>query len=370
MCKQSLAFCLFLGLFSGIMSAQAADVPTSMVPAAVFFPVLPVEAAPDAEPELLPVASNHPLNGDHTGITRAVIVVHDFSRDAGHALSELSGLAGNDNNNTLIIAPQFLLESDITRFADHLPDNGKNFARWPLGGWNSGGDSLQLGRNQGISSFTVMDLLLMYLADKTAFPALTQVTIAGHGEGGDFVQRYAAAGQATGLLNQQNILVRFLVGDASSYVYFTTSRSQNGKQVTDVANTASGCADYNSWPYGLEAPNNYVKHVGANAIKLGYVMRPVIYIVGASPAHADPAPDNSCAATMQGSNRPGRAAAYQTYLATTFGETAQKLHSFSILTNTGYDDSAIYGSPCGVSVLFGDGMCTPAQTNNILVVKP
>ncbi len=211
-----------------------------------------------------------PLAGDHVqGLTRApYLVVHDFSRDASHVLAELMTLAAGDNATTLIIAPQFLLDSDIARFADHLPDGGKNFARWTLGGWNSGGDSLPLAQEKGISSFTVMDLLLMYLADKTNFPDLNQITIVGHGEGADFVQRYAAAGQATDILNQQNRWVLAFRGRQPVIVFISISPPNGRKpasQLLTLATTkdaAPTCADFNNWPYGLDAPNAYVKHIG------------------------------------------------------------------------------------------------------------
>jgi len=81
--------CLTL-LLSGPLAL--AEAPTTVVPAAVFFPVLPIEARPDVQPQLVPVTSNHPLAGDHAGLTRAVIVIHDFSRDAAHVLAEMTAL--------------------------------------------------------------------------------------------------------------------------------------------------------------------------------------------------------------------------------------------------------------------------------------
>ena len=83
-----------------------------------------------------------PLDGDHSAIDAAVIIViHDVSRDASSnyaVWSMMTALAGGANETTMIIAPQFLLESDIAGFADHLPNEGREgIARWAwrVGRW-------------------------------------------------------------------------------------------------------------------------------------------------------------------------------------------------------------------------------------------
>ena len=43
------------------------------------------------------------------------------------------------------------------------------------------------------------------------------------------------------------------------------------------------------------------------------------------------------------------------YLNTIFGDDADKTQKFAIVPNAGYDPVAMFGSRCGMSVLFGDG---------------
>jgi hypothetical protein len=194
---------------------------TPAIPAATWFPILPFDAEPDAQPQLLPLTSNMPLDEDHTGVTRAIIVIHDVSRDSSSALAMLATLAGERNKTTFIMAPQFLLESDIARFAGHLPDEGRNLARWTPGAWEDGGESTAHPPDKGISTFTAMDLLLAFLSEKKFFPDLQDVIVTGHGAGGDFVLRYAAIGLAPDLLDPLGIKVQFAAANASSYLYFT-----------------------------------------------------------------------------------------------------------------------------------------------------
>jgi len=324
--------------------------------AATFFPILPLDAGADAEPSFLPVASNHPLDGDHAGMTRAVIVIHDFSRDAGKALTTLTALAGAENGRTMILAPQFLLESDITRFADNLPDKGRAFARWTIAGWGMGDNSLSQLAHKGISSFTVLDLLLLYLGDRASFPDLKEVLVIGHGEGADFTQRYAAVGQAPDLLKDQNLPVGFIVADASSYLYITPVRPRGARQGFSPPDAAA-CKDYNAWPYGLDALNDYAKHAGVNAIKTRFASRQIAYLVGADSFKNDPAPDTACAATFQGKDRPARAINYVGYIGLLYGEDAGKQQNLTVIPNTSYDAAGLYGSKCGMTLLFGDGNC-------------
>lgn len=328
--------------------------------ASAYFPVLPLGAGDDTNPQILPVVSNYALDGDHKGLTHAVIIIHDYTRDANANAAMIASLAGNVNAQTFILAPQFLLDVDMTRMENISPEQRKMLAYWQLDGWVQGGESVAAPAQKSISSFTAMDLMLLYLGEKKIFPDLQTVTIAGHGLGGDFVQRYAAIGQAPDILDRQHVTVRFLAADPSSYLYFTLPRfliSKPGAKPSLGTPDLTQCSNYNAYPYGLDNPNTYVKHAGTGAIKLRYVTRNVTYIVGEKAAEGDALADNSCAAMLQGPNRVARQTAYNMYLTVTFGDAAQKLQQFASVPKAGYEPAALFGSSCGLSVLFGDGVC-------------
>ncbi len=336
------------GAFSGASALNAS-----------YFPVFPLGAGDLAAPQLLPVVSNHTLDGDHHGLTHAVIIVHDLSRDANGIAGTIASLAGPEGNAAFILAPQFLIDSDVARLAGIMAEQSKMLVRWPLDGWVMGGDSIAIPPQKAISSFTAFDLLLLYLGEKKFFPDLQSVTVAGLGAGGDFVQRYAAVGQAPDILDLQHLQVRFLVADASSYLYFTAPRflvAKPGAKPSLGTPGAAICSTYNNYPYGLENPNAYVKRVGSAAIKLRYVTRPVTYVTGEK-IQEDVPPDASCAAQLQGSDRLTRQSGYNMYLKVTFGDAAEKLHKFMTIPKAGYEPAALFGSPCGMAVLLGDGMC-------------
>jgi hypothetical protein len=326
-------------------------------PVATYFPILPYDADPEATPQLLPLASNYPLDGDHSQITRAIIAIHDVNRDAGGTLGVLTTLAGAAGDHTLIIAPQFLLESDIAHFAGDLPSNGQDLARWPLSAWEDGGDSTPHNGQRGISSFTAMDMVVLFLGDKAFFPNLTDIVIAGHGAGADFALRYAATGQAPDLVFETSH-VRYVAANASSYLYVTPARPQITNPGFAPADNVK-CPSYNSYKYGILYLNEYAKRLGGSAIQLRYPSRQVMYMAGEKVASDDHYPDTSCAAEMQGPNRLARMMNYNTYLGTAFGDSISKNQNFSGVVKTGYDPAAMFGSRCGMVGLFGDGDCQP-----------
>jgi hypothetical protein len=324
------------------------------VPATAFFPVLPFGAGADASPQLIPFASNQPLESDHAGITRAVVIIHDEQRDAQGTEAMVSTMAGNLNPSTLIIAPQFLLPSDIVRFAEALPEKGRGFAAWQVLSWMWGDDSMQIKGHKSVSSFAVVDLLLMYLSDRAMFPDLRTIVVAGFGTGANFVQRYASFSTAANAVSAGTAL-RFVVAGATSYLYQTASRPLGGNRGFGLPD-AGACPGVNNYPYGMEQLNPYARHQGANAAKVGYGMRFVTYLNSA----ASRATDANCAALAQGGTGLARAENYRIYLHTIYGDTVDKTHVFAKIPGDAADPVALFGSSCGMSALFGDGACASA----------
>lgn len=343
----------------------AADAPvesppiTAAVPASMFFPIFPEGTSDDTPPSFMPVASNQSLEQTHPDVRHAVIIIHDFSRDASKSLMMLSALAGVANDTTIIIAPQFLTQADISRFADHLPDKGRDFARWSLTGWANGEVSNDLPGHKGISSFMALDLLLMMLDDRTSFPDLRAVTIIGHGMGGDFLQRYAAVGRAPDLLAKDGLETGYIVANATSYLYLTATRVRGDKN--GLGNTTSdNCPAFNQWPYGLENLPPYAKRKGANAVKTTYASKHIIFMDGETAAQGDPAPDTSCAAMAEGADRVKRLTVYDSYVRTLYGAELADTQGSVILPKIGFDAAAVFGSPCGLS-LWLDGRFDPKK---------
>lgn len=354
------SFMRFFSLLACLWLVAGAAFAADAVPAPLYFPVLPLGASKEAVPQWVPLASTMRLDGAHAGVVRAIVVLHDETRDATAAMTAMAALAGEQNASTIIVAPQFLVPSDIVRFADLLPGRGRAFAAWQVSGWSKGDDSMPVSGRRNVSSFAVVDLLLMILSDKNLFPDLSAVVVAGYGAGANFVQRYAAFNSADDVLEKQNIGVRYVVAGAGNFLYLTPSRFLGGRKGFG-APEAPDCPAYNAYPYGLERMNDYARRRGANAAKVDYTSRLITYISAKGP---DPFPETDCAALMQGLTSTERAERYRLYLQSVYGDHAARTQAFAAAKEDKNDAAALFGSPCGITALFGDGAC-PASYGRI-----
>src|SRR5476649_1725217 len=171
-------------------------------------------------------------------VERVVIVFHGRLRNAPTYLRSIERAANQSKqrSKTLLIAPQFLDERDIT--AHHLSDT---ILRWRNNAWMDGGKSV--GQKQ-ISSFVVIDHILKRLSDRKLFPNLKEIVIAGHSSGAQVVQRYAMiGGKEDVLLKKEGINLRYVVANSSSYGYFSPDRP--------VAVDPATCPGFDTWKYGV-----------------------------------------------------------------------------------------------------------------------
>jgi len=206
----------------------------------------------------------HPFNQSHPSVRRVVIVVHGLGRTAnGYFRSVLeSARADHRGTGTAIVAPRFPIAADKPAAGMHV---------WK-GGWAIGHRSLAPRR---ISSYQVIDEVFDRLRDRKRFPNLSQVVLAGHSAGGQFVNRYAAGGQAR---VNQGVRLKFLVMNPSSYVYLDKRRPVLGKAGMFVE--PKGVKDFNRYKYGLDDLNIYMKTRGREAILKQMQARRVYYLGG------------------------------------------------------------------------------------------
>lgn len=344
--------------------------PTNLAPPPVpsdlaryqFLPLMAKGATPDALPMLWPILSSRPLAGNHSLISRVVIVVHDLTRDPAETLREMVTIAGpgatGARANTLIIAPLFAAKPDRAAFKPLLTDATAHIAAWDTEAWWQGGDTNAADNKQRqVSSMTALDMLLLILADNKIYPELRSVVLAGYGRGGDFVHRYALFGRAPDILAQQHLPVQYVVADAQSYVYLTDARPGKAAGSFAPPKDTKACPDYQNYPYGLEAPNSYTRLTAGNVARLNYSDKQVTYLVGGG--DTVPAHDQSCGAAMQGKSVKDRATNYDIFLKSSFGDMPKQ--KLLIMPGAGDDALGLLTSGCGASLLFSDGECLRAE---------
>jgi hypothetical protein len=295
---------------------------------------------------VLPLFVSRDWSPSQPDIRRAVIIVHGYERNAGDYLRHVAGM--RPPGDTLVIAPQFLAAEDIA--AHNLP---AATLRWTREAWSNGLPALGPARQ---SSFDAIDALLARLGDRTQFPNLSGIVLAGFSAGGQLVQRYVAVGKGEDAIGHGDVGLRFVVGSPSSFAYFGDARPAPDGTAAAFAGAAA-CPQYNNWKYGFagDLPPYVAAAVapGVPAIEHRYAARDVTYLVGDdddNPNHKFL--DKSCGAEAQGPTRLARSRDFYAVLRQRDGASLNQI--LTIVPGAAHNAAKVLGSPCGRSALFDD----------------
>ena len=298
----------------------------------------------------LPLFSNKDIYEPDFNVSRAVIVVHGMNRNADDYYNSIynDALDLNVISETIIIAPQFLITTDLNHWQPSI-----EYVFWSgTTQWSSGGQSNSTSQHQrdyDISSFSLMDSLVSHIFIN--FPNLQDIVLVGNSAGGQFVNRYAAGtGQEVGGI------IRYIISAPSSYLYFDENRYTDYHFPLSWSIPES-CGDYNDYKYGLNDLNEYMEDVGIDSIHSRYYRRYIQYLVGTN----DTGGTQDCESMAQGSNRFERSIIYYNYLRYFFGNDISGRHKLALVPEVGHSFSNIFSSECGKVAIFGAGECEQFQ---------
>jgi pimeloyl-ACP methyl ester carboxylesterase len=159
------------------------------------------------------------LDVRNANVRRALIMVHGTNRNADHYFSTAVAatfLAGA-LDDSVVISPR------IASAAGNCHDTlAANEVSWSCTGdsWRSGGTSAS---HPDLTSFDFVDQILKKLANKSVFPNLRAIVVAGHSAGGQFVARYQMANRVHETLG---VPVSYVVANPSSYAWPDNTRPQ------------------------------------------------------------------------------------------------------------------------------------------------
>ncbi|KAJ6021968.1 hypothetical protein N7540_007472 [Penicillium herquei] len=258
---------------------------------------------------------------DDDKLEHLYIVLHGRLRDGNEywkILDDAISKAKDDNYpgtdiEMAVLAPQFF----STKY--NSGQYTKNQLAWDdLNAWEAGAQANHPD-DTDLTSFDVLDGLVKLHSDKDKYPKLTNITVVGHGGGGQLAQRYSALGDDA----PDNVHVRYIHGDPSSCMYFTEDRPV----LSDDESSKKLCPDYNVWRYGFDKfPGTGGKRMTPKDYFQQYLSRDVISIVGLQDTGASG--DQSCMGIMQGGiNRRARNLIWYRYINTLAG-TDEKLDGF------------------------------------------
>lgn len=233
---------------------------------------------------------------DHLKAEHAIIVIHGSKRDADNYFlvvnsalhAHLDAHAPQVSKNTIIAAPRFYGKNV------NAGQYGKNVLAWgKINTWVAGATSTHPTGSK-ISSYEAVKQLLLHFDDKKLYPKLRNITLVGHSAGAQLVSRFLA------LLPQEQqpkTYTRFVVGDQSSYPYFTPDRPKLAPKFV----SKDSCNLYNEWRYGFENFSLEDFAGGPTNPQLfyqNYALRDVVHVSGLLDVVQNG--DQSCSALMQG----------------------------------------------------------------------
>jgi pimeloyl-ACP methyl ester carboxylesterase len=288
---------------------------------------------------LFPVYSSFRLDKADPEIRHALFILHGTHRDAnGYFETGISGAQKSGRlDDTLVVAPYFTTVNDVK-------NRPKGELYWSRNDdWKEGGASSKKLASP-MSSFAVMDALVRRLGDRSLFPNLQSIVIAGHSAGGQFVQRYAA-GQPPGLL-ADGITLRFVIANPSTYMYFDKDRPLKDG---GFGTPNSACA-FNNYKYGLDGRNDYMGKVDGPTLLQRYREREVVYLLGQkdiNPKDADL--DVSCPAMAQGRFRLERGRAFVAYMKEFHPADRHRLEE---VPDAGHNRNRMFLSKTGLAALY------------------
>jgi pimeloyl-ACP methyl ester carboxylesterase len=283
------------------------------------------------------------LSSSQPGTVRAIIVFHGLHRNAEGYLRDLKearSRAGGGGKNTLLIAPQFLNEDDT-----RAHKVGAEVLRWHRSQWEAGEPAVG---PAAISSYEAIDAILNRLSDRSRFPNLQEIVLAGHSGGGQIVQRYAVVGHQITAVEKAGIALRYVVANPSSYVYFDEERP--------VTAVLRGCKQFNAWKFGLQRASPYLGAPSATELETNYISRSVTYLLGGDDDDPNgPDIDKTCAAEAQGMTRLERGTNYFKYLRSRHSTGLE--HRVLLVPGVAHNAQKMFTSACGIYSLFETGSC-------------
>lgn len=201
--------------------------------------------------------------------------------------------------------------------------------------------------NGNVSSLTVLDQLVAYFADKTMFPKLDTVVLAGHSGGGQLVNRYSLVGN-----NPPNgINLRYVIANPSSFVYLNDYRPRSFNPIL--------CPGWNTWKFGLIAPPGYVLEsprvrgfANLGSVLQNFAARDIRYLYGQYDNYTHGVLDTSCEAEAQGISHIDRGLAYWSYISSILPPQSDFNHRLDVVPFVGHNETAMFLSKAGLTALF------------------
>ncbi|SJX60648.1 uncharacterized protein SRS1_11876 [Sporisorium reilianum f. sp. reilianum] len=305
-----------------------------------------------------------------TKVQRAVIMLHGLGRDAWAYFdltreSLLNATSRTERSShrprlrfdeVVVMAPVFTnLEDPGCYPVDDQKNPTSNALVWNASSWAQGADSVypnsiydaegKLFQPPGVSSYEALDAAVAWFSNKTVFPNINTIIVAGHSLGAQMVQRYALIGAVP----SATVPVHFVVANPGSYAYLSDWRPRSYDSCTDT---------FNSWKFGLNTySQSYLSDFIADSLDTTnevesvvqrYRRRIVSYLYGLDDHGRG---DTGCEALAQGTTHLDRGRNFVRHLTQLDGG-FPAAHTVNYVPGVAHDGLGMFSSKPGLERLF------------------
>lgn len=222
--------------------------------------------------------------------------------------------------------------------------------------WSGGANNQYPPRLKTVSSYDVLDQIVQYYGNKTTFPNINHIVVAGHSMGAQMLHRYAVVGKTRDQLGVE-VPISYYLGNPSSETWFTDERPLS---------TGKCAGTYNYWREGLDNFETYGSgHSGNITYNLellaGGNESVLANYLGKTVAHGRGFRDRgdysegSCAPYTTGKDRHERFFSFVQRYPPTCADPAAEGGCHTVdLVNTTHDNQAMFDSAAGRARIFRD----------------
>ncbi len=283
--------------------------------------------------------STHDFSKRNSEVSRLVIVVHGALRNGDEYFADtvIAAKKHGVEKRTMIVAPHFRRESD-QRLSGEIYYGNRWNTKWKYGYKSQDSDS--------VSSFTLLDTMILELEESKLFPNLKTIVITGHSAGGQFTQRYAIGSKINSKVKAE---VEFVPSNPSSYMFLDEARFTFNKGNFELQENFEDCQEYNHYIYGPIDRARYLSRYSVKSLKKIFNSNRLTYLMSEEDKGTDSL-DRSCEAMLQGKNRFERAKNFWHYDKKVLGG---ENHSFISIPKIGHEHIDVYESKEAGEVIFG-----------------
>ncbi|KIK64608.1 hypothetical protein GYMLUDRAFT_240582 [Collybiopsis luxurians FD-317 M1] len=274
---------------------------------------------------------------DQTEVTRAVIILPGKPRDCWYYWNAMNNALNKatfknssiSRSQISIMAPCFWTEADVKAGAAR-----DDVLVWGATTWVSGHKNVGPENISHYSSFKALDSLIAYYMNRTAYPNLNTVVLAGHSAGAQMVQRYAGLRRTTA----HDDRLHFWIANPGSLMWLSTDRP--------IPNTS--CTGFDDYKYGLASDfPAYAGKLDRKSITTSYNRKIINYAWGTADNGNG---DTRCQAETQGSTHYTRGQNFVNMLNNTFGWPANATVDW--VQGVSHDNVGMMESDEGINKLF------------------